>query len=365
MFLNTAEELSPDEVDDIVEMEIAEDPVVDDDAGFDAENELGVTREEEGGGPESGMIRQVRTAVDGLCEILGMDVPSDARIREAVEHVRRYEEELELRALNRPSNKKSDHKTAKSKMSEALGSTAAKKKLKNDALRYYGILPEVDLVKLVESTLESMEGSEKTDVRESLESMWSLLKSGNRQTKRPHVTLVHKNQLKDASIEGGANAKELWEACAEVYEMEGSPIFEGRFGSLVWNERVLAATFEDLNLPAPPSLGDGLEEIEQGLENLELNPVGGVPSRPSKRAFKAANTVLEHINADEALKQRLHVTIGTRDGKVAPVEGKVLVEEWRSRGAKAGADGEGEDKIWAVSLVGGGPVKGLIRGLIS
>ncbi|RXW16814.1 hypothetical protein EST38_g9030 [Candolleomyces aberdarensis] len=360
MFLNSAEELTGDEVDDVVEMEIAEDPK-DESFGEGEENELGVTSWE-GEEAESGMVRQVRRAVEGVCGILGMDVPSNEKIREAVEHVRRYEDELALRALNRPGSKKSD----KSKMKEAFGGAAAKKK--KDVVRYYGLLPEVNLVKLVDSTLEALAESKESDadreVRENLEALWAKLKSGNRPTKRPHVTLVHKNQLKDipAEDDGGGNVKDLWEACAEVHELEGSPLFEGRLGSLVWNERVLAVTFEDVGLPIPPPDDDGQQLIEEGLEQLSLN--SSAPSGPSKRAFKSASIVLSNINADEPLKERLHVTIGTRDGKVSPVEAKTIVEEWRRRGAKEGADGDGDERIWAVSA-GGVRVKGLVKGLIS
>jgi tRNA ligase len=117
-----------------------------------------------------------------------------------------------------------------------------------------------------------------------------------------------------------------------------------------------------VDLPTPPPDDDGQQLLEEGLERLSLN--SSAPSGPSKRAFKSASTVLSHINANEPLKNRLHVTIGTRDGGVPPVEAMALVEDWRARGAKEGADGEGDERIWAVS-VGGARVKGLVKGLFS
>ncbi|KAJ2913895.1 hypothetical protein MD484_g6512, partial [Candolleomyces efflorescens] len=341
LFLNQAEELTGDEVDDVVEMEILEDP---------AENE------EEGGG----VVRQVRKAVEGVCAVLGLEVPSDEKIREAVEHVRLYEEELASRALDRPGGKRGNDK---SRTKEATGGSVGKKK--RDAVRYYGILPEVNLNKLVESTLETLvESKEDEAARASLEELWTKLKAGNRPTKRPHITLVHRNQLKDISTEGegGGSVKEFWESCAELHELEGSPLFEGRLGSLVWNERVLAVTFEDVELPTPPPDDGGQELLEKGVEQLSLN--SSAPSGPSRRAFKSASTVLSYINDNTSLKNRLHVTIGTRDGSVPPVEAKALVEEWRARGAKEGADGNGKDRIWAL-WVGGERVKGLVKGLMS
>ncbi|KAJ2925172.1 hypothetical protein H1R20_g11912, partial [Candolleomyces eurysporus] len=266
-FLNEAEELSRDEVDYIVEMDVLEDTV---------SRETMEDVEE----PESGMLRQIRKAVEGVCAILEMDVPSDERLRGAVEHVRRYEDELGLRS----SSKSTKYATGSS-------NSGSGKKNKKSAVR-------------------------------------------------PHVTLVHQNQLKDLPPEGRGtrNAKALWDACTEVHELENSPQFEGRLGWLVWNERVMAVTFDDVGLSTPPLPDD---------------------DRNDEHEHEPASTkVLSLINDDKALKSRLHVTIGTRDWSVPPVEAKTLVEEWRRRGEKEGLDVEAERKIWAVRL-GGGGVKGV------
>jgi tRNA ligase len=146
--------------------------------------------------------------------------------------------------------------------------------------RYYGLLPEVDLAGLLDAQLAGTEGGK----------FWDQLKKSGRVTKRPHVTLVHKTEL--------PASKELWDRCAGLHTSNSPPLLRGTLGSVVWDGRVMAVSVDDV----------GVEEGEGG-EGLE------------GEAFVAG------LGGD--VRGRMHITVGTRDGNVAPVEAKGLVEGWR------------------------------------
>ena len=224
MFINTTEELAPSEVDECIEMEL-----------------------------EDSLEEAVERAVNGVVGILGIPHPGEEKVREGIEVVKGYE----------PSSKKPDE--PKKKAVEA---------------RYYGLLPEVDLVGLLDAQLAGTEG----------ETFWDQLKKSGRVTKRPHITIVHRTEL--------PAAKELWDRCAGLHASSSPPLFKGRLGSVVWDERVMAVSVDDV----------GVEEDESG-EGQE------------------GEAFVKGLGGD--VRGRMHITVGTRDAKVAPVEAKGLVENWR------------------------------------
>ncbi|KAF7360654.1 tRNA ligase [Mycena venus] len=124
-----------------------------------------------------------------------------------------------------------------------------------------------------------------------------------RVAKRPHVTLVHENALKasdrDADAPAIAEAQEFWARCKGLDEMSTGrpPLFRFRLGHVVWNERIMAVTVDGVELA---------EEADAG------------------QAGAAFVTQLP-----EEVRQRLHITVGTRDANVAAVEAKAMVETWR------------------------------------
>ncbi|KAF6757839.1 hypothetical protein DFP72DRAFT_1065626 [Ephemerocybe angulata] len=138
-------------------------------------------------------------------------------------------------------------------------------------------------------------------------------------TKRPHITLVHRNEVRgavhdtdaDGSMavtEGEAtNMKDLWERCAEVHEMEGAPLFGGALGAIVWDGRVLAIVVDDEGLPASASKQEASKDedgLVKPLKNLALSEHTG----PSKTSLKAAQALLGVLGTKR--RQRLHVTVG-------------------------------------------------------
>ncbi|KAF8158124.1 RNA ligase-domain-containing protein [Crassisporium funariophilum] len=257
MFLNSTQELTASEVDATVEMELGED-----------------------------LDKAVWRAVNGVVKELGLELPSQEKVDEALEIVKGY----------KPTTKKPDDKKEKGKKAE---------------VRYYGLLPEVDLVALLDGTLAEGEG-----VDDQTKAFWAAMKRNGQVAKRPHVTLVHKNN-KDAE-------KELWDRCAALHQMAGTPpLFKAKLGSVVWNDRVMALTVEELSLES----------------------AGGEGQEGSEFVCK--------LPAD--IRGRLHITVGTKASNIQGVEALKMVQDWRQ--GKAG------DKTKSVKLedvVVYGRVKGLM-----
>ncbi|KAJ7104359.1 RNA ligase [Mycena belliarum] len=240
-FLSATQPLAPSEVDTVVEMAL-----------------------------EEGLEGAVRRAVDACVRVLGLAPPPEARVSEALERARGYE----------PRVKQPDVPAGK----------AAKGKA---APRYFALLPEVALEKLLEPVLADV-------------AFWGALKGAGRVAARPHVTLVHKHALEeDAAVSAeAAAARDLWARCTTLSESKRQPLFHFTLGHVVWNERIMAVTVDALKV---------VEEAEV-----------------AKAAVEFTTTLPEETRA------RLHITVGTRDANVPPVEAKSLVQAWRKAGDVGG-----------------------------
>jgi tRNA ligase len=111
------------------------------------------------------------------------------------------------------------------------------------------------------------------------------LKKNGRVAKRPHVTIVHG---KFAEKE-----HELWERCMSLHRLAVSPTFKFSLGSIIWNDRVMAATVENLAVDVPDD---------------------------DTNAQEFVSTLPRHV------QDRLHITIGTRNAQIPPVEAMAMVE---------------------------------------
>ena len=254
MLINGTEELTPSEVDNVVEMELAE-----------------------------SLEESVKRAVEGCVAVMGLEMPSDEKIQEGLDKVRGYS----------PTVKKPDDPKDKKKFD----------------VRYYGLLPEIDLEELVDSALANEPQSNKD--------FWNQLKTDNRVTKRPHVTIVHKNNI---NIEA-----ELWKRCTALHEMSTAvpPSFKVRLSNLVWDGRVMAITVEDFDVEA-----EGSSESCAGREFVS--------------------------NLPSPTRTRLHITVGTHNG-VKAVEAGSMVEHW-----KRGEELESIKSIKLDDRIVYGRIKGLI-----
>ncbi|KAF8799416.1 hypothetical protein BYT27DRAFT_7263948 [Phlegmacium glaucopus] len=256
MFINSTQELTLSEVDNVIEMELGE-----------------------------SLEDAVRRAVQGCVSVLGLEMPSDEKIQEALDVVKGYA----------PAVKKPDHPKDKKKLDT----------------RYYGLLPEVDLEELLDPIL----ANENTD-------FWTKLKADNRVTKRPHVTIVHRNSINQE--------RELWDRCAALHEMKTTSLFKGRLSNVVWDGRVMAITVEDFDLEGSSSGGSD-DEVQEGHEFVSKLPYD--------------------------VRERLHITVGTKSEKVPAVEAKAMVQEWRK-------NGNAENNIQSIKLddlIVYGRIKGLMN----
>lgn len=257
MFITTAQELTPTEVDVTIDMDL-----------------------------EESFEQSVKRAVDGCVRALGLERPSDEKIEEALRLAQGYA----------PKTKKPD---------DPAGS-----KKKTSGPRYFGLLAEVDLQEVIDSPMVA-----DPDVDEISKKFWEQLKKKKRVAKRPHVTIVHSKAL-PAEVE-------LWERCTDLDKVSVPPLFKFNLGHLVWNDRVMAATVDDLHLDA------GEDADQKGHEFVSKLP--------------------------DEVRQRLHITIGTRDEEVNPFEAKGLVEEWRK-----GDAGEGVHSLKLSDVVIMGRIKGMM-----
>ena len=255
-FIHNREELAINEVDDIIDMEL-----------------------------EDTLEAMLARVVDGCVQILGCEKPSQERIDEALRIAREYA----------PTAKKADDKKGKN----------------TPEPRYYGILPEIDLLDVVSARLDVVE-----DIPVNGKEFWHALGTDGRVTNRPHVTIAHRNNLPEQI--------ELWERCKAIHLMPDPPSFSFRLGHLVWNDRVMAITVEDFSLAAPED-GPG----------------------------QGGHTFISGLHED--IRKVLHITVGTADRNVPPVEAKALVEAWR----KGETTGIGSLEIEGLSA------KGRIQGLMS
>jgi tRNA ligase len=231
----------------------------------------------------------VKRAVEGCVSVLGLEMPSDEKIQEGLDIVKSYTPSVKKKADD-PKDKKLD-------------------------VRYYGLLPEINLEELLDRAFAN-----ETDT-----DFWTQLKTDNRVTKRPHVTIVHKNAI---DTEGDLK---LWNRCTALHESSTAvpPLFKGTLTNVLWDGQVMAITLEDF----------GVAEAEGSSESTTTNEGSEFAS-----------------NLPDDTWSRLHITVGTKE-TIKAVEAKTMVELWRK-------GEEGADKIKSVKLVDQ-IVYGRIKGLIS
>jgi tRNA ligase len=252
-FINDTQDLTPSEVDAVIDMEI-----------------------------EENLDEAVRRAVNGVVKVLGLVPPSEEKITESLGAIERYA----------PKNKKPDEK-----------------RKKGDPTRYYAFLPELDVSEYLDKIFAD------ADEEDESRRAWDLLKLGNRVTSRPHVTIVHKNNIDEN--------RAVWDRCAALHAIPvNPPTFTATLGKAMWNGRVMAITIDSV----------GLEDA------------GGVVGK-GKEFLKNLPAELEH---------RLHITVGTARAGILAVEAMQMVLDW-NQGSREGVIIQDLDDT---------VVRGQIKGLI-
>jgi tRNA ligase len=254
-FLHTAEPLADDEADTIIEMDVRED-----------------------------LEQALSRAIDAVVRVLGLPRPDAEQVGAALSKARGY----------RPALTDARQQSQKKK-----GSAPP---------RYFAIPAEIDLIDVLDAQIAG------TGARE----FWDALKARNGVARRPHVTLVHSQQLPGRA--------DLWERCTALYALPAPPLFRARLGHVVFNARIMAATVEELCVDDPEA-----DEAQAG------------------SAFVS--------QLDHALRESLHVTIGLRDdADVRPVEAGALVTAFRKGAATTDVRSVPLDNVY---------IKGRVQGLFS
>jgi tRNA ligase len=233
----------------------------------------------------------VAHAVDGCVDILGLERPSQEKIDAAIAVAKGYA----------PAMKKGPSKNDKNTKGDP-------------SPRYFGVLAELDCEALIAPQIEKGE-----NIPYNGKTFWHKLVSDKRITERPHITVVH--------MAGLPAAADLWERCTALDRLPAVPLFSFTLGHLVWNDRIMALTVEDLELAEAPDNDD-----DPGQERHEF---------------------VSKLPAD--VRDTLHITVGTLNADVLPYEAKGLVEAWRN-GTRTGIGSLELDGLSA---------KGRIKGLIS
>lgn len=260
-FINERDELGEDEVDVVIEMDINED-----------------------------LEHALDRAVEGCVRILGLEKPDQEKVALALAAARGYE-----------PTKKMERKAA-----EKTERRAAEKPKKGKLPRYYGFVPEVDLLELLNPIFSPGGDANVADGKK----IFGSLKRGNRITTQPHVTIVHSNSLDPEW------ARELWDRCSELHLSSTPPTFQLHLGSVVWDDRVMAVVVD------------------------KVVPVDG---------DEAGNSFVDQL--PQEVRNKLHITVGTARGDIKPFEACALVEGWR--------DGKGIKSLQLTNLLTEGPIKGL------
>ncbi|KAK4057376.1 tRNA ligase [Microbotryomycetes sp. JL221] len=199
--------------------------------------------------------------------------------------------------------------------------------------RYFGVKVEADLSAVVKLALERAKDEGRWTENDEDDFTFNYLVTHDRIEKNPHVTLVHENEIKSSQ----SDTKEVVNKAATVMaSIAGS----------------ITAT------PQPPQLnevvrlrkqslwdryGDMIKQNEQSgtsatsSSNLNVNVTLGPRIVWDKRAMTIEVSAFEPINDDQAKQGEIempgqgesrhaHVTVGTRDDNIRPVEGKWLLE---------------------------------------
>ncbi len=226
-------------------------------------------------------------AVDAVVRVLGLARPDAERVGAALARARGY----------RPAR------------TDAESQQQQQPRRRSAPPRYFGMLAEIDLVSALDAPITAAPSGD------AVRKFWDALKAREGVARRPHVTVVHGKQLPEQL--------DLWERCTALYALPTPPLFCARLGHVVANERIMAATVEDLRVDDPEA-----DEAQAGT------------------AFVS--------QLDHALRDSLHVTIGMRDADVLPVEAGALVASFRN--GAAGVHSVPLENVY---------IKGRIQGLFS
>ncbi|KZS97411.1 hypothetical protein SISNIDRAFT_406536 [Sistotremastrum niveocremeum HHB9708] len=317
MFIRGREEVQEGELDDVVEMDL-----------------------------EEGLDEGVSRAVKGLWDIMSGDenvgmgdaIPDGERMGEAVGFVRRYVVDKDEKGAK--SKTKSESKS-KPETKEQVEVTEGKKKKKAKEARYYGFNVELDLERSLKKHLSH------PSIPPSLQTLFESLKSSGRITFDPHITLVHSASL-SSSASDHETAKPLWDTLESFTNSEnGSALFRFTISHILFTPRLIALSI------SPTSLAP-IQSTTTASSNKAHND-GAQESGVDPRAQGVLNEIPKEV------KERMHITVGTRDSGVKPVEAGDVIASWK-KGTFPSSGSNGKEGIIEIGE-GGIEARGRIRGM--
>ncbi|ORY25650.1 RNA ligase-domain-containing protein [Naematelia encephala] len=227
-------------------------------------------------------VEALRAIIDGLVEPLCLHQPTDDELHSALDAASQYKVTTPYHAPSRVGK----------------------------PVRYFGVAPEIDLGKLVESVLASQTFA--PELASSADTFLKHLQVSDRITAKSHITLVHEKTVqaeKEANGEdapAGLEAK-LWETCKSLAETPVSPLYDFDVTHLVWNDRVMALIVDNL--------------------------------RPQPRAATAKESQPPELELSEELRGYLHLTVGTRTEEISAFESRGVTRSARERIAAGQEEG--------------------------
>jgi len=259
-FLNAYEELTPSEVDHSIDLELTKDSKLEDMVSASVDR-----------------LFEVKTLVGSGGVLEGMEKPDSVKIREVVQDI------LE--------NYKANENVERRQTNEGKG-----QKQQKQPPRYFGLIPDVSVRKLIDEVFSGPGAQDAEKIPGA--AFFQELKSANRVTEEPHITIVHQKAL---PVE-----QDVWDKSTAVTKFSHAIVFGCKIEAVVWDDRVMVLAVEDIRFDH---------------------------STPPKKGEEVAKEFLEAVPNET--KNRLHITVATASEEIKPVEGKDLMERWRE-GEKEG-----------------------------
>lgn len=240
------------------------------------------------------------TVVSGLVDILGLAMPTEQAIDDALASAQGYQTTTPFHGLARVGK----------------------------PVRYFGLAPEIDINVVVDEALASPMPQEAAD---SARAFVAALREKGRVTLKPHVTLSHEKNVeaeKEAAEEGAPPGPQTvaWNTCKALAEARMSPMYDFDVTHVVWDDRVMALVVAGIR-PRPDT-------------------AAVVDGAVGEQRESAVPLVLPH-----EVEANLHVTVGTQDEEVSAFESRGVVRVAREASARGVSSGEGGEAV-----EGGGPV---------
>jgi tRNA ligase len=251
---------------------------------------------------DDSLEQAVRRAVNGLVKLMNLPSPSDEAIKEAISSSEKYKLSEDKRRQIKPAG-------------------SSETKARKSPPRYFALVPEnfgqQGVISVIDDIVFKLPSEDNNLAK--FERFWSNVKANKRVVENPHVTLVHKMGVETNEVSG---LQEFWDACLAAAKTSR---FEFILSHLVYNQEIAALVLDDGSI-TPLDVSNNT-----GPEFLTLVP--------------------------EAVMERLHITVGTRDSGVKPIQARDLVLRWRK--GKLGS----EEGVIEISANGNIKLRGRLEGL--